>query len=190
MSQKFAAYDASGAITGFYDSDASPVPQGVQAIAITDAEWMAALMTPGYTVASGALTPPPAPTSAQLLAAAQTAQIATLTSACQAAILGGFTSSALGAPHTYPMTIKDQVNLSGSVTASLMPGLPTGWTTPFWVADASGNWSMAQHTATQIQQAGADGKAWVVTCQEKLVTLTAQVIAATTVAAVQAIVWG
>ena len=132
-------------------------------------------------------------TSAELatnLAAAQQAQIAALTAACSAQIVGGFTSSALGAPHTYPSKIPtDQINLMGSVTDSLLPGLPSGWTTPFWCADASGNWSFAPHSAAQIQQAGQDGKANVANSQGKLATLSAQVMAATTVAAVNAITW-
>ena len=127
---------------------------------------------------------------AATLAAAQQAQIATLSAACAAQIVGGFTSSALGAPHTYPSKIPtDQINLMGSVTDSLLPGLPTGWTTPFWCADASGNWSFAPHTAAQIQQAGQDGKANVANSQGKLAILTAQVMVATTVAAVSAISW-
>ncbi|CAE6841846.1 hypothetical protein R69746_06961 [Paraburkholderia aspalathi] len=36
MRQKFAAYDAQRIITGFYDSIDSPVPDGMQAVAITD----------------------------------------------------------------------------------------------------------------------------------------------------------
>jgi hypothetical protein len=38
-------------------------------------------------------------------------------------------------------------------------------------------------------QAGLDGKAWVTTQQENLASLLAQVAAATTVSAVQAVVW-
>jgi Domain of unknown function (DUF4376) len=61
MGQKFAAYDSTGAITAYYDSADSPVPAGVNAIAITDAQWQTALSQPGWTVADGALayvTPP------------------------------------------------------------------------------------------------------------------------------------
>ena len=127
----------------------------------------------------------PAPTLAQ----AQANQVAALRSACDAAIVGGFQSSALGSAHTYPSGTIDQINLMGSVTASLLPGVGSGWSTPFWCADTSSNWSWQNHTAAQIQQAGADGKAWVVTCQTKLATLTAEVAAATTIAAVEAITW-
>lgn len=132
---------------------------------------------------------PPAPTAAALLAQAQASQIQILSAACQAEILAGFTSSALGSAYTYPAKPTDQQNLSASVLASLMPGLASTWTTPFWCADASGVWAMRAHTAAQIQQVGIDGKAATVAAIEKNATLAGQVQAATTVAAVQAIVW-
>lgn len=131
----------------------------------------------------------PAPTAAQLLAVAQAAQISTLSAACQATIVSGFSSSALGVAHTYPAQMSDQQNLSASVLASLLPNLPAGWTTPFWCADGSGVWSYANHTAAQIQQVGRDAKAAIVAAIQKKAGLVAQVNAATSAAAVQAIGW-
>lgn len=125
----------------------------------------------------------------QSLPAAQAAQIAVLRTACGAAITGGYSSSALGTVHTYPSTPTDQANMQASVVASLLPNLPAGWTTVFWCADTAGTWAMLSHTAAQIQQAGSDGKTWITAQQTKLATLSAQVEAATTVAAVQAITW-
>jgi hypothetical protein len=123
------------------------------------------------------------------LVQAQAAQNAILSTACNTSITSGFISSALGSPYTYPSTLVDQHNLSGSVIASLIPNLSSNWTTPFWVMDSAGTWSFASHTAAQIQQAGLDGKAWVTTQQEKLMLLKAQVATATTTSAVQAVVW-
>jgi hypothetical protein len=123
------------------------------------------------------------------LASAKTQQSALLTALCDKAITDGFISSALGTANTYPSTLTDQHNLSGSVIASLIPNLPSTWTTKFWVMDSSGAWTFAAHTAAQIQQAGLDGKAWVTTQQEKLESLKAKVKAATTVTAVSDIVW-
>lgn len=120
----------------------------------------------------------------------QAAQMASIQAACQAAILGGFSSSALGTPHTYPAKSTDQQNLSASVLASLMPGIPANWTTPFWCEDSSGLWSMVPHTAAQIQQVGQDGKAAILAAIIKNQTLSGQIMAATTIAGVQAIVWG
>jgi hypothetical protein len=70
-----------------------------------------------------------------------------------------------------------------------MPGLASTWTTPFWCEDSNGNWAYVVHTAAQIQQVGQDGKNAILTAMQQLQTLNAQVSAATTVAAVQAITW-
>lgn len=130
-----------------------------------------------------------APTSAELLASSQTKQIAILNAACQAQIYAGFTSSALGAAHTYPAKDKDQANLTASYAASFDPTNPAGWTTPFWCMDGTGTWALVQHTAAQIQQVGRDGKAAIIAAITKNNTLAGQVMAAGTVAAVEAIVW-
>lgn len=123
------------------------------------------------------------------LAEVQARKVASLRAACGAAIMGGFGSNALGAPHTYPSGMTDQANLIGSVTASLLPGLAAGWTTPFWCADVSGAWAFLPHTAAQIQQVGADGKAMVVAAQARLGALVAAVAAAATADQVAAITW-
>lgn len=128
---------------------------------------------------------PPEPTLDEL----KTARISGLSADCGAQIVAGFLSSALGAQHTYPAGSLDQINLTASVVASLLPGLPAGWTTPFWCADAEGNWTLAAHTEAQIQKVGADGKAAILTAIEKNTMLAAQVMAATTAADVDAIVW-
>lgn len=135
MGQKFAAYNAQGAIIGFYDSVDSPVPAGVTSvIAITQAQWLVCINSqPPFTVANGALVAPLPPTAAELLAAAQSSQLAALSSACAAAIVAGFTSSALGVPYTYPSKATDQANLSASVIAAL---LAAGQAYP-WTADTA-----------------------------------------------------
>jgi hypothetical protein len=176
------------------------------------------------------------------LAAAQAAQITAISAACQAAIYAGFSSSALGAAHTYPAEAKDQTNLASSVLSALLtiqgavqwaastvqpvgalvaangqvyvngtlgttgPNAPTWpstvgfneldggaqwqlWTTPFWCEDSSGNWAWVNHTTSQIMQVGRDGKAAILTLMAKNQTLATAVMAATTVAAVEAINW-
>ena len=123
------------------------------------------------------------------LAGAQQQQIDVISIACQASIYAGFSSSALGSAHTYPAKDTDQQNLTASVLASLMPGLASNWTTPFWCADSNGDWAYVDHSAAQIQQVGQDGKTAILAALSKNQTLAAQVMAATTVAQVQAIVW-
>jgi len=103
---------------------------------------------------------------------------AALRAACQQEIRSGYGSAALGAPFTYPAGEIDQRNMIAAVVASLLPGLPAQWTTPFWCADEGGVWAMRDHTAAQIQRAGADGKSVVVAAQRKLARLLEQVAAA------------
>jgi hypothetical protein len=123
------------------------------------------------------------------VAAAQAANVMQLSSACAAAIVSGFTSSALGSAYTYPSKATDQANLSASVLASLLPNLPAEWTTPFWCADSNGNWAFVNHTAAQIQQVGQDGKAAILALQAQNATLAAQVNAAATIDAALAVTW-
>lgn len=119
----------------------------------------------------------------------RTTKITDLTAACQAAILGGFASAALGALHQYPSQFTDQINLMGSVTASLLPDVPVGWVTPFWCVDEGGVWLMRLHSAEQIRQAGRDGKAHVLACQQVLDALVLDAGAAETAQAIADIVW-
>lgn len=123
------------------------------------------------------------------IAVLKASALASLRASCAAAIVGGYKSSALGAEHTYPSTSTDQTNMIGSVTASLLPGLASDWTTPFWCMDVDGNWAFCDHTAVQIQAAGEAGKAWVVECQEKLRDLSTSVLAASSAIDVQSISW-
>lgn len=130
------------------------------------------------------------PPAAKLLADAQTDKLTALSAACSAQIYAGFVSSALGAAYNYPAKDKDQSNLVSSVTASLVPGIPAGWTTSFWCVDAAGVWAFRAHTAAQIQKAGLDGKAAIETALMKNGMLAAQVMAPNaSIASVQAIVW-
>lgn len=103
------------------------------------------------------------------------AKVAELSATCSGAIAGGFVSSALGAPHTYPSRATDQTNLVGSVVASMLPGVGADWSTPFWCADEAGEWAFRPHSAAEIQAVGADGKSSIVACQARLADLVAQV---------------
>lgn len=142
----------------------------------------------GFAVAAGAVVAyaPPAPTLAEL----KSIKITQLSADAQAAIYAGFESSALGSAHTYPAQNLDQQNLSASVLASLMPGLPAEWVTPFWCQDiATGVWDFRLHTAPQIQQAGQDGKSAILAALVKNKTLADQVVAAATAEQVEAVAW-
>lgn len=171
-----------------YDVEYKSLPADI--IAVPQSDFDAAMArSPGDTldVIGGrvVVVPKPAPT----LADEQAAKLAGLSSACRAQILSGFSSSALGAAHAYPAKETDQANLSASVLASLLLGNAAEWTTPFWCQDETGAWAFVPHTAAQIQQVGLDAKAAILAAMSKSETLAAQVRAATTIAAVKAIVW-
>lgn len=142
-----------------------------------------------WTAAAPLLPVPPAPLAPPTLDEIKANRIAALSADCAAHIYAGFVSSALGAPHTYPANDKDQANLSASVLASMLPGLPANWATKFWCKDAAGVWEFRPHAPAQIQRAGLDGKAAIETALQKNATLAAQVKDAADGASVAAIRW-
>lgn len=138
----------------------------------------------GYVFRDGVFSAP----AARALYDLRQAAIAILSNRCKAAIIGGYTSNALGSDHTYPSDETAQINMMGSVTGALIPGLPEAWTTPFWCADGSGDWQYRPHTKAQIIVAGQAGKAHVIANQTTYEARTIQVMAAQTAAEIEAIV--
>lgn len=128
-------------------------------------------------------------TSADKFKLLQKAKLSELSAACAHAIYAGAESSALGTIYQYPTDDKSQMNLTASITASLLPGVPDGWTTPFLCADSQGVWAIRNHTAAQIQQVGKDVKAFIVAAQTKNATLAEKVMNAAISEAVAAITW-
>lgn len=127
---------------------------------------------------------------AATLADAKAAKAKQIDLACQATILSNFTSSALGADHSYPAKLTDQQNLNASVTASLLPGLPANWTTRFWCQNlATLEWALVPHTAAQIQQVGVDAKTVIEAAIVKNADLQNQIVNAATQAELAAIEW-
>jgi hypothetical protein len=163
-------------------------------VLITDAQYQAAIdgQSAGLAIVvntAGFPMPAPSPTPAQLLAQAQAKQAAIVGAACAAQITGSFVSSALGAAYTYASGVNDQLNISGQVTSSLLPGLLPTWTTQQSCTSAAGVWAYRPHTAAQIQKVGTDVQAWVLTARMKNATLQSMIAAATSIAAVNAVVW-
>lgn len=107
---------------------------------------------------------------------------------CKQAIVSGFYSSALGIEHFYPSKETDQANLNASVTSSFYPNLPEDWTTPFWCS-IDNDWQYVEHTASQIQQVGLDGKTAILGHLSKNQTLQNQLQQAETLEEVEAIQW-
>ncbi len=120
---------------------------------------------------------PPAPTLVQ----AQASQTATLMAACDAAITGGFSSTALGAAYTYPSAATDQANLAQTAAA-------TGG--GMLMCESAANvWALVAHTQAEAQTVLAAFIAWRDKQRQQLAALIAEVTAATTTAAVATIVW-
>lgn len=162
------------------------------AVEVDDAIFQRSIAEPDawlFDPATGGLVAKPAPTDAEQLPGAKQTKIAELAAACRAQIVSGFDSAALGTVHHYPAGQQDQANLTASVTASLVPNLPAGWTTPFWCADSAGVWAYVEHTASQIQQVGLDGKAAITAALQRNAQLRAQVEAATSLAEVATVLW-
>jgi len=118
-------------------------------------------------------------------------KILDLYKACSLHILAGFTSDALGTFHSYPLTERDQSNLNGVVTESIINTSDNAWQVPFWCADANDIWDRRIHAHAQIEQVGQAAAIHVRDAQDKLKGLVDQVndVATDTEAKVDAIVW-
>ena len=177
-------------VIGWYDTDLIEYPRlpaSDSLILIPDSEWNSRVEF-NY-VYNGSLIRKPIPTVDEQLISAKNNKLTELSQACRADILAGFDSDALGTVHHYPASQQDQLNLTASFVASLDPALPVGWTTPFWCKDSTGTWSLVAHTASQIQKAGRDGKAYIAAAITKNATLQDQTKAASTLEEIQAIIW-
>ncbi|MGR2705446.1 MULTISPECIES: DUF4376 domain-containing protein [Pseudomonas] len=71
-----------------------------------------------------------------------------INSACEAEIIGGFWSAALGAPHQYPSKLDDQLNLTGVILQ--------GFDNPYGCRDEQGVKELRPHTAKQLRQVSED----------------------------------
>ena len=167
------------AVPSYYDVSGLPTPN----IEVSEADWQVAIDN-NYNYVD-ATTNTLSYKDFRTLAELKTSKTNEINSACSKAITSGFTSSALGTPHTYQSEQTDQLNLIGVVTAGTDDYFKCG------VTDANGNitWNYELHTIVQLQQVLADGKAHKQALLQKANTLKVQVASATTVAKVKAIVW-
>ena len=121
----------------------------------------------------------PAPTTAELLTSAQSAQTVLVKSACSKAITAGFSSSALGSAYFYGSNPTDQGNIG---YVALRGG-------SLWCAPASGAWTFTAHTSGQGDQVLADLAAHIQAQQTIYANLLTQINSATEASAVSGIVW-
>lgn len=187
MGQKYAAYNSQGTIIAFYDSVDSPVPKSVTSvIELTDAQWQTCINQQGqWFVSGGALAPVPAPSNAELLAAAQAEQIATLTASYEAAITApvSFTTAA-GTLAIFNQTDVAKSNLQNAILGSQASGK---WAINLWL-DVNSN-PVTPFTYADLQGLAAAMEAIDAPDYQELLTLIGEVTVATSVSAVQAVVW-
>ena len=184
MGQKYASYNSNFVVDGFYDSVDSPVPVGVTAIPITDAEWQSALSSPyqPVTVVNGVLNIPSGPTLAQ----AESSQIALLQSAFQQAEQAPVSLTlASGVTASFGMTPHDWTKIVGLYSKYVAKGiaLPSG----YQISDTNG--ALQAVTVADIENLFDAGETRMTGAIAKLASLVSQVEAATTVSEVQAITW-
>ena len=187
MGQKYASYNTSGIVIGYYDSVDSPPPANATVIPITDNQWQEAISSPyqPITVVGGVLSIPSGPSLAQ----AQATQIALLKNGYRSAINAPVTfTNAAGVTSTYPSG--DTILINGmrakDLLAEVLSAGEAAWTLGKWI-DAN---DVAQtFTFADLQGLAAAMEAAVTTDWTDLVAKIAQVNAATSVSAVREIVW-
>lgn len=187
MGQKYASYNSQGIVNGFYDSIDSPPPSTATVIPITDAEWQSALSSPyqPVTMVNGVLTIPIGPTLDQ----AKASQIALLQASYQNAINAPVTfTNASGVTSTYPSG--DTVLVTGQKAKNLLAEIisagSAAWTLGKWL-DTN---NVAQtFTFADLQGLAGAMEAAITLDYTDLVSKIAEVNAATTVSAVQAVTW-
>ncbi|MGG7555027.1 hypothetical protein [Pseudomonas sp. ES3] len=104
--------------------------------------------------------------------------------ACQAQILGGFSSDALGALHQYSSQMDDQLNLTGVILRGL--------DSPYACRDEAGTKEFRGHTFAQLRQVGDDFTVFKLTLLQKANQLKQQLDQALIdgdVAALEAVTW-
>lgn len=121
------------------------------------------------------------------LESVKAAKQAELKLACQAAIIAGIQSDALGSMHSYQTGFIDQQNITGLVVESLLPQSANSFKS--WCADGNGVWARRAHSKPQIQAIGLAVSAHVKEQQEKYEQKINEVAAATSSAQVVAITW-
>ena len=189
----YASFDSTAAqptpVTGWYDAltPACQLVPAVNLLTLTQAEWDNRLNTPF--VSAGVLVAPPVPAAAQLLTAAQAAQAIILQAGFQAAMAlpVPFTNAA-GVASSYPNM--DTVSFNGKTA---MQNLETvinagaaAWTFKYWL-DVNGDAQI--FTFADVQGLAAAMSAQDTPSELNLVSKIGQVQKATTVSAVQKIIF-
>ena len=112
-----------------------------------------------------------------------------INTACGTQIISGFTSESLGSVKHYQSEQIDQLNLVGVVAGGIDDMFKCGTEDADFVNNGIIAWAYEPHTIAQLIQVLNDGKAYKQTLLQRAYTLKEDIESATTVAAVNAIVW-
>lgn len=124
-------------------------------------------------------------TAGEILEAYRFLKINELKQSCTTAIQSGFTSSALGTPHTYDSELPtDQTNIIGAMVASL-----SGASIPFTCTDNNGYKEQRLHTASQLQQVFQAGMQHIVINKSHYDSLKKAVEQASTLEEINGVTW-
>ena len=167
-------------VAAWYDSDVANHIDFTQAgfVQVSEAQW-AARNDKIWVVEGNAVAEYVAPVAR--IEVVQSTRCSLLSRACAQQIISGFSSSSLGAAHNYASTTVDQQNIVQSAQCA-KGGLLS-------CADSTGVWARVAHTQAQAQQVLEDFVTARDAARAKLNGLEAQINAATTSEAVQAVVW-
>ena len=184
----YVAYDSTGLVQTRYDSDINEIqivtpPLGLSILKVADKVTMMGTTTGGWTVVNGSLIAPLAPTTAQLLTAAQVTQIGLLLASYSNAIVQPVSyTSVAGVVKTYQTNTQSVDNLLRMTAAyAKAAATPTGF---YWIATDN---TQVPFTFADLQQLAAVMGVPGWTAFQNLQTKKASVMAATTVSAVQLI---
>lgn len=161
------------------------------AVNITDAEFRALLdaRAAGQEIYPGPdgkplARPPAAPSPIEQAGLVHAAKVIEINGACEATIIGGFWSSALGSAHQYSSQLDDQLNLTGAVVR--------GVDMPYACRDPLGVKAFRPHTAVALRQVGDDFTLFKLQLLQKANQLKQRLddaLAAHDVAAIEAVTW-
>ena len=171
-------------VEGTHDALITSPAAGTENLPVSESDAMMTANTPGYTVVSGALVAPPAPTAAQLLAEAQAGQIVAIEAAYQAAI-----QQPLAYMGTSFQADKASQDLMAQTIIGLQAVVAVGGTVPADFGWWDANNVKVLMTLLQLQGLYATGVAAVNTAFANKQAKKAAVRLASTVAAVTAITY-
>lgn len=175
----FVTYDpVTTLVIGRYDSLIENPPQGSHYIEVSSSEEMMQTFPSGWRVVDNQLLPPPPPDPQQTLASNKNSRKFAIRQSCAYNIESGFSHSISNQSFRYSSKITDQLNINNA--AQIGGNLWRAYNT---------NWEFVAHSIEDAQAVQKSLWQHIQQCQSQLNTLYANIDAATTVEAVDAIQW-